>query len=38
MGWTGSSVVIAATDGHGNLNCWWQPHTTPWHYKLAAAA
>lgn len=31
IAWTGSSVVIAATNTQGNLDFWWQAAgTSPW--------
>jgi uncharacterized protein YccT (UPF0319 family) len=39
IAWTGSSVVIAAVDGSGNLKYWWQKaDTTPWNPETVASA
>lgn len=37
IAWTGSSVVITAQDGTGNLKYWWQQaDTTLWHKETVA--
>jgi hypothetical protein len=37
IAWTGSRIVIAATDTHGDLYYYWKPYTTTkWHQQLVA--
>jgi hypothetical protein len=37
IGWTGSAVIIAATDEAGDLDYWYQDAgTTPWHQQQVA--
>ena len=39
ISWTGSAVVIAATDENGDLDYWYQDQdagTTPWHQQQVA--
>jgi len=39
IAWTGTSVVITAPDGDGNLDYWWQPAgSATWHGAQVAAA
>ena len=38
IAWTGSSVVIAATDTNGNLNYWFQPASSGTWYREQVAA
>jgi hypothetical protein len=37
IAWTGSRIVIAATDTHGDLYYYWKPYkTTKWHQQRVA--
>jgi hypothetical protein len=39
IAWSGSNVLIAAADGNGNLDYWWQPSdTTSWDPEQIASA
>ena len=39
IAWTGSRIVIAANDAHGDLYYFWKPYgTSKWHQELVAKA